>query len=240
MIRDIEKYVKDYKNQPFRSQHESIRKEFLIEHLKNKNYDSMLEIGCGFDSIANSLSAKKAITVLEPSKFLCEKLASENKNVHIINGFFEDEYISLSKRKYDIILVSSLLHEIVNPDDFMKKLYESSKGSLVHINVPNAKSFHRLLALESGLIKNINDISNSNKLLQQNSIYDLNMLKKLAESHGFSIIKEGSFFIKPFTHEQMDYIFKSKKFDDRIIQGLKKMTNYFPEYGSEIFIDILR
>ena len=238
MERNIEKYVEDYKNQPFRQDHELIRKEFLIEHLRKMDFRSILEVGCGFDSIANSLDSEKSITVLEPSKFLCNKLANENKEVEIINGFFEDEYQRISKKKYDIIVVSSLLHEIINPDIFMKKLYKCSKGSLIHINVPNANSFHRLLALESGLIENLDDKSVTNELLQQNSIYDLKSLKEIAKSHGFQIVNEGSFFIKPFTHEQMEYIFKSEKFDRSIIKGLCKMVNYFPQYGSEIFIDI--
>ena len=58
MERNIEKYVEDYKNQPFRQDHELIRKEFLIEHLRKMDFRSILEVGCGFDSIANSLDSE--------------------------------------------------------------------------------------------------------------------------------------------------------------------------------------
>ena len=74
--------------------------------------------------------------------------------------------------------------------------------------------------------------------MQQKSVFSLKSLKTLFTEEGFKIIDSGSFFIKPFTHEQMSKVLKIKAFDPKILDGLNKMQKYMPNLGSEIFIDI--
>ena len=136
------------------------------------------------------------------------------------------------------------MHEVENPDFFMSKLFQlANTGTIIHINVPNAKSFHRILGVESGIYDNIYEKSKINELLQQNSIFDLESLTTLimnsAKSMEISVnvLNSGSYFIKPFTHFQMEMCLKNKIFDENILEGFNKMIKYFPENGSELFVN---
>jgi hypothetical protein len=112
----------------------------------------------------------------------------------------------------------------------------SHQDTIVYINVPNAKSFHRLLALESGLIDSIYQKSNNQIKFQQSHTYDINTLEILVKKSGFSIIESGSYFIKPFTHNQMRKLLDCSIVDEKILDGLDRMIKYCPGLGSEIFV----
>ena len=47
----------------------------------------------------------------------------------------------------------------------------------------------------------------------------------------------GSYFVKPFTHKQMENLLKEGIINEKIIDGLNGMTKYMPNLGSEIYID---
>ena len=66
----------------------------------------------------------------------------------------------------------------------------------------------------------------------------MNSLSELVETSGFKIVDKGSFFLKPFTHRQMMEMLKNNVIDTNILNGLDRMTKYFPEFGSEIYVNI--
>ena len=139
----------------------------------------------------------------------------------------------------DIIVISSLLHEVESPVQFLNSIKAiCTDKTIVHINVPNANSLHRLLALEAGLIKEEHELSEQNVKLQQHTVFDMKMLCKMVRDAGFEIVDKGSYFIKPFTHQQMQCCLEENIIDDRILEGFKKLIKYMPEYGAEIYVDV--
>nr|WP_287990742.1 methyltransferase domain-containing protein [Ruminococcus sp.] len=138
----------------------------------------------------------------------------------------------------DFILCSSLLHELEDPEKMLHDIYEiANEKTVVHINVPNAYSMHRLLARESGLIDDVKAFSERNKLLQQNNVFDMEMLITMVERCGFRVIESGSYFMKPFTHWQMQKMLDEGIIDTHILDGLYGMSKFFDEYGSEIYVN---
>lgn len=66
----------------------------------------------------------------------------------------EEVYKTLLEHDFDFIIISGLLHEVPDPKKLLQSIYKICKqDTLVHINVPNVYSFHRLLAYEMGCIK---------------------------------------------------------------------------------------
>lgn len=155
------------------------------------------------------------------------------------NNFLENIEAELSNYQFDYIVCSSLLHEVENPRQFLQNIFNLciKNKTIVHINVPNMNSFHRLLAKESGLIKDEHDKSQNNILLQQHTNFDMNMLKSMVQDAGFKIINSGDYFIKPFTHSQMEYLMDIGFLTNEILDGLYSMQKYMPNLGSEIFIE---
>ena len=155
------------------------------------------------------------------------------------NDFLENIETELLDYEFDYIICSSLLHEVENPRQLLQNIFNLciKDKTIIHINVPNMNSFHRLLAKESGLIKDEYDKSQNNILLQQHTNFDMNMLKSMVQDAGFKIINSGSYFIKPFTHSQMEHLMDIGLLTNEILDGLYSMQKYMPNLGSEIFIE---
>jgi ubiquinone/menaquinone biosynthesis C-methylase UbiE len=244
MKRDLDKYYSDYINQPFEKIQVSYRKNKVLERLGHYNPKRILEVGVGTQSQLLLDFEFEKLNIIEPSKVfynLNKKLIKDNKikNVTIENCFFEQFD---SNASFDFILISSLLHEIEDLDIFIKKLIQiCSNKTVVHINVPNANSFHRLLAKSMGIINNTREKSKSNIKLQTSRIFDIISLEKLIRVNDFKILHKESFFIKPFTHEQMQKMLNSEIINIDILNGLYNLnfdnleSNDF--LGSELIVE---
>jgi len=142
-------------------------------------------------------------------------------------------------RHVDCVICSSLLHEVEDPYQFLSCIKKiTGTDTMVHVNVPNAKSLHRLLALCSGITRDIHDISANNIMLKQHSVFDLQTLNDLISRVGaVKILKQGSYFLKPFTHVQMKKCLDEGILDRNVLEGLYNVIEFMPDVGSEIFID---
>lgn len=243
MMRDLQSYSEDYINQPFEAHQVEYRKKWVLEIIEKNNPKTILEIGCGVNPLFNFYADFELLTILEPTKLFYERAVEEvskrNLNkVQVFNNYFEDALDSVDSNTYDLIIISALLHEIPDLDGFFKRLKEIVKpGTTVHIDVPNANSFHRLLAVEMGLIKSQKEMSGNNIQLQQNRVFDINSLEKIVIDNGFEVVEKGSYFIKPYTHAQMQKMMDQNIIDTKVLDGLYNMIKYFPDFGSEIYIN---
>jgi len=180
-------------------------------------------------------------TIFEPGeRFIKNAEAIANnvgKNINFINRPFDVDN-ETSGLKYDAIICSQLLHEVQNPSELLESIYFTADlNTLIHINVPNANSFHRLLAKEMNLILDTKQFSERNIRLQQNAVFDLQELNKICVEAGFTVYESGSYFVKPFTHEQMKRMMDEKIIDLKVLDGLYSMIRYIPNMGSEIYVN---
>lgn len=90
------------------------------------------------------------------------------------------------------------------------------------------------------LINDEHAMSERNILYQQHSVFDIEGLKNILEDNGFEIINSGSYFVKPFTHSQMYEMMCKSIIDEKVLDGLYEMTEYMPEMGSEIYVNVRR
>ena len=106
--------------------------------------------------------------------------------------------------------------------------------------MPNAYSLHRLLAVEMGLIADPFERSATQARMQQHSTFCQASLTTLLESAGFVVQDSGSFFIKPFTHAQMQQLCEQGVLTEAHLEGLFKLCRRLPEFGSEIYANAKR
>lgn len=251
-MRDIEDYAQQYKKTDFETEYQvKYRRKKVLELMAKYPHDNFLEIGCGLEPLAAFLDDFSKCTIVEPSDTFAARARklglSLNGRLRVEQGFFEDVALKLTKERFDYIVCSSLLHEVEQPKNLLSAICTlssvNSGDTIVHINVPNATSFHRLLAMESGLISNVKALSQRNVLLQQNTVYDMDtliaMIMECGDNCGkkVEILEKGSFFLKPFTHHQMELCLDEGIFDKQILDGLDRMTKYMPDLGSEIFVN---
>lgn len=240
-MRDIDRYTQEYIKHDFEEKQVFYRRKKLLEIIHTYPHKRILEIGCGQEPLFQYVSDFEEYTVVEPSDLFFEHAVSLSENdsrITCIHGFFCKE-LSLPAGGYDFIICASLLHELDTPNEIIEKVYEIADDETVfHINVPNAKSLHRILALEGGMIENLYQVSDRGKLYQQAGVFDLDSLKQIVESGGFQVIESGSYFVKPFTHKQMGRLLDEQIIDERVLDGFYNITKYLPDYGSEIYVNV--
>jgi SAM-dependent methyltransferase len=240
IYRDINDYVKNYSNQnhyDFEKHQVHYRRKNLLELLKQYPCNSILEIGCGSEPFFQFFNQYDKYVIVEPSDIFCRianQLITDKNKIKIFNDFIEN--VNLNEQ-FNFVIISSLLHEVADPSIILESIKQLlTQNSIVYINVPNAKSFHRLLAYESNIIDSIYCKSETQIKFQQTTTFDIDSLKELVLKEGYEIIDFGSYFIKPFTHTQMIKLLENNIIDERILDGLNNMIKYFPDNGSEIYV----
>lgn len=242
-MRNINDYVDKYYNEPFEPYMVQIRKNNIIKQLQKYRHVNILEIGCGLSPLFLDFQEFNNMVIVEPGEdfVVNARSLSENKcDIQIFQGFFEDYVDKLKKIaiEFDFIVCSSLIHEIDNPQKMLAGIRDvANENTIIHINVPNAQSFHRILAKEMGMIKNIHEQSSQMKLMQRQRTYDIDLLKQEIKDAGLMVIDSGSYFIKPFTHSQLQRGLDEKIIDEEVLDGLVKMEKYLPGMGAEIYVN---
>ena len=242
-MRDISGYEKEYIKSDFEQKYQVLyRRKKVLELIEQEKPQSILEIGCGMNTLASFIPKFYNFTIVEPGEIFIEKAKKDlqgMKHVNFIQGCFEDKLDEVKEHTYDFVVLSGLLHEVENPIGLLEAVKKVClPQTIVHVNVPNALSMHRILAYEAGLIESVEAMSDRNIALQQNNIFDLESLKALIRQTGnVEICEEGSFFVKPFSHKQMEACMEYEIIDEKILDAFYRMIKYMPRYGSEIYVN---
>lgn len=242
--RDIAAYSASYEAASFEPVQAALRKRTILRFMQQWRPQHVLEVGCGMDPLFMHYDGFRHFTVVEPSQRFAAHarlVAGKRQGVEVIEDFIEQavERQGLASQGYDCILVSGLLHEVADPLSILKAVRTcATPRTRIHVNVPNARSVHRLLAFEMGLIDDIHAHSARQKTLQQHHTFDSQSLRKLVEDAGFMVQEEGSYFIKPFTHDQMQQLQQHGILTDAMLTGLMRLEKYMPGLGSEIFVNL--
>jgi len=170
----------------------------------------------------------KEIHLIEGSKELLEKIP-DYENLKKVHSLFEDYE---TDSKYDTIIMSHVLEHIENPVGVLKKIHNwLAKDGVFLVSVPNAKSIHRMAAVEMGLLESIYSLNARDKELGHYRVYDLDKLEDDIKDAGFSIIKTGGIFLKPLSNKQIE-----DNWTDEMIEGFYKLGHVFTDNCAEIYI----
>lgn len=242
-MRDISRYEDEYIKPDFEEYLVKQRRKKVLESIFGKH--KILEIGCGMDPLFKYVNWDiQEYVVFEPgNRFFgnAVNIASGYAiNIELLNEpFIYSE--NIRDKEFDAIVCSGLLHEVQNAENILRDIRNTcSQNTLVHINVPNANSFHRLLALEMNLISDTKQFSKRNIALQQNRVFDIESLGEICKKSGFEIIESGSYFVKPFTHDQMKKMMDGGVIDENVLDGLYSMTKHMTNLGAEIYVNCKR
>jgi len=132
-------YYNEYYDQPkYELQRLKDQEDVLVNFLKGKKFDSILEVGCGFGrytKIFSSLFNPDNYTALDISNVQIEKAKKfvNNKKIKFVTSRFQDYN---STEKFDLVFASEILMHInfSEINNFIKKLISSSKGKIVTID----------------------------------------------------------------------------------------------------------
>lgn len=198
----------------------------VIESISKLCPCSALDIGPGLRPYFFYLNWSK-YTIIEPNK---EFINYCPNSIIAINSTLEDSNLN---EKFDAIIISSVLHLVKDCDLFLEKLKPlCHKNTLIHINVPNTYSLHRLIGFEMGLIEDLSDKSLKDIEFNHKTNFSEFSLHALLMRHNFKIEKYKTYMIKPFANEQMSMVVTPG-----LAKGLQNLTKYLPRYGCEIMVE---
>lgn len=203
----------------------------------------IIEIGCGAELLVERIPDRQVVThwvIVEPDRQFVATVADRVSTlpfVTLIEGAIQDtiaEVLARSEGSSDVVICSSLLHELDDPLAVLKMCREllADDGRLI-VNVPNAGSLHRRLAVAMGVIDSPFARSARNEALNQPWVFDAASLREIVCSAGFEVVDEGGYFLKPFTHAQMAEL---PFLDDEMLEGLQRLGTELVDLASEIYL----
>jgi 2-polyprenyl-3-methyl-5-hydroxy-6-metoxy-1,4-benzoquinol methylase len=221
------------------------RRRLILELLHSAPHDVIVEVGCGSDLLveraaADGLSWNRWVIVEPAPGFvtLARDAARRHEGVVVVKGFIEDavaQVCSATGRGADVVLCSSVLHEVDDERAVLRAMSQLlSRNGRLHVNVPNASSLHRRLARAMGLIADEHELTARNRALEQRRLYDLSSLVDLLQSVGLEVETTGGYFLKSFTHEQMETL---DFLSDEMLAGLDRLGRQLPELAAEIYVN---
>ncbi|MGH7140116.1 MAG: class I SAM-dependent methyltransferase [Pirellulales bacterium] len=235
-------YVRQYAEVDFEPFIVEIRRRELLKSAQLYSHRRVLEIGCALEPLYPYLDGFDSYTIVEPSVEMSRTVAAaaaDARNVRVVNATLQDSVRELREGAFDFIVCSSVLHEVGDPKPFLSALRAVCDARTVcHLNVPNAASFHRLLAVEMGLIERVDEPSARDRRFGHNAVFNRESLRTLLGDSGFRVLRDGTFFIKPFTHDQMSMLLNQRIVPETVVDGLYRMSKYFPDHGCELFLEV--
>jgi SAM-dependent methyltransferase len=214
-----------------------------LDFLRQARPRRVLEVGCGGMILAAAAAAEgldwDLWVVVEPEPdFVAAAQAATagGPPVCIVSGYLEGQVATvrdLAPDGFEATLLSGLLHETSDPVALLATAVGlTAAGGQVLASVPNARSFHRLLAVEAGLIPSPQTLSPRDLALGHPVVFDAEGLDGLLRGAGLVDLQLDGYLFKPFTHAQMDQVIGPT--DAALVEGLIRLGRLFPANAAEI------
>lgn len=211
----------------------------LCYSIRNNNYTSVLSLGIGHRVVSEHILSEfdhslESYTIIEGSEDIIANFLNNTGNhlgVTVKHSYFE-EYDT--NERCDVIEMGFVLEHVDDPELILKRFSKFLKpGGTLFVAVPNARSLHRLIGYEAGLLDNMYKLSPYDLQLGHKRYFDLNSITTLVLNSGYKIISRTGLMLKPITGAQIAKL----NWDDSIIQALFKIGDDYPEIANCLLIE---
>lgn len=234
-----ESYEKDFK---YANENALILEHYashIVNYITSVNPKNALSLGIGHGVVSRILSKKLQYThanytLLEGSKDIINEFNFNNidsPEINIIHTYFEN---FTSTEKFDLIEMGFILEHVDDPLEILVKYRNllSENGS-IFIGVPNAKSLHRLIGFEAGLVDDLYHLTEYDLSLGHQRYFDLDLLLELLKNANLTACQTKGLFLKPITTSQI----RKLEWQDDIIDALLKIGDENPGISNAIMIE---
>lgn len=162
---------------------------------------------------------------------LFEKEVVPPSSVQLIHDYFErfdtDE-------RFDVIEMGFILEHVEDPGLILARFQRFlAPGGRMMISVPNARSLHRLIGHEAGLLQDIHSLSAADHALGHRRYFDGTQLAELLEVNGLTVVGRAGLMLKPFSTAQL----ASLHFDQGIRDAMNEVGFGLPDICNGIFVE---
>lgn len=164
---------------------------------------SILELGLGHGFATNLFSSHfERHVVLDGSPVVIEKFRDKfaECDVEIVQTYFEDFQ---PEEKFDVIVMGFVLEHVDDPEFIIRHYSEFLKpDGRMFVAVPNAEVLNRRVGFLAGLLPDLLEMSDHDRLLGHKRYYTVDSLKADIEKSGCVVKRMEGIYLKPFTTDQ--------------------------------------
>jgi len=210
-----------------------------------------------FEAILQRSRAARVLVFGERSGDLSWRLAAAGRSVCAVVGsrFFESRVRrrapvagDLQVQRMDLekdvlegvhpeIVVSDILEHVGCAESVLGRLREhlEPEGRL-HVVVPNARSLHRRIGMEMGLLAELTGISPVDRAAGHHRIYTEELLRAHLEGAGFRIAERQGLTLRFLTVAQVDAFVREQPGGERFIAACDALTPDLEAWASELYV----
>jgi 2-polyprenyl-3-methyl-5-hydroxy-6-metoxy-1,4-benzoquinol methylase len=205
--------------------------EMLNKFLRGKK---VIELGCGRGFLTQKLASScETVIVVEGSEKNINYAKDSTKdysNVQFCHSLWQDFQYSESNVS-DVVFFMGLEHldkeMALNVLNKIRSWLEPH-GRL-HVVVPNALSLHRRVAYYMGILKDVHEFSERDKIFGHKRVYDKETLFNELKECGYKVSQWEGIFLKPLPNVMM------MNLNEQIIRGFYEISKELPDYCAHIF-----
>jgi 2-polyprenyl-3-methyl-5-hydroxy-6-metoxy-1,4-benzoquinol methylase len=210
----------------------------LCNFCKLKEIRSLLSLGIGHGVLPSTIIKELGkqldnYTLVEGSSEIIERFKSaigQISFVELVNSYFENYS---TDRIFDALEIGFVLEHVDDPELVLKRFVSYVRpGGIVFLAVPNARSLHRLIGSEAGLLPNLYQLSPYDLQLGHKRYFDLSSFSSLVEACGLRIEKTEGIFLKPLMTKQLEQL----ELSPEIYRALINVGKSLPEISNSLFI----
>jgi 2-polyprenyl-3-methyl-5-hydroxy-6-metoxy-1,4-benzoquinol methylase len=192
-----------------------------------------LELGIADGQMtAHLLNSFAHVTGLEGStKFIAdvrERFADVGDRLRLVHSLFEEYQ---TDERFDTVLAMHVIEHVDDPVGLLRRAagWVAPGGTLL-INVPNARSLHRLAAVKMGLLEHPHSFNDTDRSLGHQRVYYPEQLAEDIAAAGLTLERMGGIFLKPLANKQIEQAWTSA-----MIDAFYALGDDFPDIAAEIY-----
>lgn len=194
------------------------------------NEGSVLELGPAEGVMTDFLFPYfEDYTVVDGADFFIDSILEKHPSIKGYSCLFED---FSTERKFDNIILGHVLEHVSEPTSILRMCYGwLAESGRILAAVPNSSSIHRQAAVKMGLLEYEKQLNETDKKNGHRRVYDMDELKEVFVSSGFSIVKSGGYWLKPLSNGQIN-----EYWNDKMIDAFLSLGEQYIDIAGEIYI----
>lgn len=190
----------------------------------------VLEMGCSSGVMTRLLAAHvRELWVVDGSRAYLDSVAAAlgRADVRFEHALFEEYAPPV---RFDAIVMARALEHLVDPRPTLRRVAGwLADGGELHVMVPNARSFHRLIGVAMGLLPAPDALNERDVAFGHHRVYDPTTLRGELEGAGLEVVEEGGSSLKFLANAQMHAL------DPKLWDALRIVGAGFPGNAAEIY-----
>jgi trans-aconitate methyltransferase len=201
--------------------------ESMESHLIGR---SVCELGCSTGLSTRLLSSlAKELTVVEGSRDNIARAETQAlKNVRFVHSFWESFE---TRPSFSDVVAMRVLEHIEDPVSLLQKIKQwLLPGGRIHLVVPNARSLHRRVGLQMGLLNDLHELNARDRRVGHKRVYDREILFDHLRQAGCRVRHWEGIFLKPLSNDQL------KSWPENLVRAFSAVGKELPDWSAELYV----